>query len=83
MREFKALLVDKLKTFGATLQGRDLELFHARLCSDEAVRLVDVAERFGVTRERIRQIEERLKRRIRDYLEDGIGDIDVTDSAVQ
>jgi RNA polymerase sigma-32 factor len=81
MREFKALLVDKLKTFGATLQGRDLELFHDRLCNEEPARLVDVAERFGVSRERVRQIEERLKRRIRDYLEDEIGDIDVTDSA--
>ena len=83
MREFKALLVDKLKTFGATLQGRDLELFHDRLCNEEPARLVEMAERFGVSRERVRQIEDRLKRRIRDYLEDEIGEIDITDAVVQ
>jgi len=43
--------------------------------------LVQIAERFGVTRERVRQIEERLKRRLRQYLEGELGDaVQIDDS---
>jgi len=66
--EFGAILKEKLHAFGATLRDRDLEIFRDRLLNDEPATLVQIAERFGVTRERVRQIEERLKRRLRQYL---------------
>ncbi len=65
---------DKLHEFGATLRDRDLEIFRDRLLNDEPATLVQIAERFGVTRERVRQIEERLKKRLRQYLETELGD---------
>ena len=34
---------------------------------------MQIAERYGVTRERVRQIEERLKKRLRQYLEAELG----------
>jgi len=78
-REFNAVLADKLRTFGETLRGRDLEIFHERMLKDEPLRLAELAGRFGVTRERVRQLEDRLKKRLRDYLEDEIGDIEADD----
>jgi len=72
--EFGILLREKLQTFGATLRDRDLEIFRARLVNDEPATLVDLAVRFGVTRERVRQIECRLKGRLRTYLEAELGD---------
>jgi len=66
--EFGSILRDKLHEFGATLRDRDLEIFRDRLLNDEPATLVQIAERFGVTRERVRQIEERLKKRLRQYL---------------
>ena len=72
--EFKAVLADKLHDFGATLRDRDSEIFRDRLFNDEPAQLVQLAERFGVSRERVRQIEDRLKQRLRDYLEDELGD---------
>jgi RNA polymerase sigma-32 factor len=72
--EFGAILKEKLHTFGDTLRDRDLEIFRDRLLNDEPATLVQIAERFGVTRERVRQIEERLKRRLRQYLEGELGD---------
>jgi RNA polymerase sigma-32 factor len=72
--EFGAILKEKLHAFGATLRDRDLEIFRDRLLNDEPATLVQIAERFGVTRERVRQIEERLKRRLRQYLEGELGD---------
>jgi RNA polymerase sigma-32 factor len=72
--EFGAILKEKLHAFGETLRDRDLEIFRDRLLNDEPATLVQIAERFGVTRERVRQIEERLKRRLRQYLEGELGD---------
>jgi RNA polymerase sigma-32 factor len=79
--EFGAILKEKLHAFGDTLRDRDLEIFRDRLLNDEPATLVQIAERFGVTRERVRQIEERLKRRLRQYLEGELGDaVQIDDS---
>jgi len=72
--EFGEILREKLHAFGANLRDRDLEIFRDRLLNDEPATLVQIAERFGVTRERVRQIEERLKKRLRQYLEGELGD---------
>jgi RNA polymerase sigma-32 factor len=72
--EFGDILKRKLLAFGSTLRDRDLEIFRDRLLNDEPATLVQIAERFGVTRERVRQIEERLKKRLRQYLETELGD---------
>jgi len=72
--EFGSILRDKLHEFGATLRDRDLEIFRDRLLNDDPATLVQIAERFGVTRERVRQIEERLKKRLRQYLMSELGD---------
>jgi RNA polymerase sigma-32 factor len=80
--EFGEILRTKLHAFGATLRDRDLEIFRDRLLNDEPATLVQIAERFGVTRERVRQIEERLKKRLRQYLEGELGDaVEITDQA--
>jgi len=72
--EFSEILRAKLHTFGQTLRDRDLDIFRDRLLNEEPATLVQIAEKFGVTRERVRQIEERLKKRLRQYLEDELGD---------
>jgi RNA polymerase sigma-32 factor len=72
--EFGTLLRERLHTFGGMLRDRDLEIFQARLINDEPATLVELADRFGVTRERVRQIESRLKGRLRTYLETELGD---------
>jgi RNA polymerase sigma-32 factor len=81
--EFGAILKDKLHAFGETLRDRDLEIFRDRLLNDEPATLVQIAERFGVTRERVRQIEERLKRRLRQYLEGELGDAVQIDDSIE
>jgi len=72
--EFSEILRAKLHTFGQTLRDRDLDIFRDRLLNEEPATLVQIAEQFGVTRERVRQIEERLKKRLRQYLEAELGD---------
>ena len=72
--EFKRLLQSKLQRFGSTLDGRELEIFNTRLMSDEPVTLQDLGDRWGVSRERARQVEKRLVLRLREYLQDELGD---------
>lgn len=63
-----------LRAFGERLNGRDREIFQRRLLKEEPVTLETLAIRFGVTRERTRQLEAHLKSRIRTHLERELGD---------
>ena len=68
-REFKEILAEKLQRFGAELDGRELEIFNDRLISDEPVTLQELGDRWGVSRERARQLESRAKQKLRKHLE--------------
>ena len=72
--EFSQVLRSKLDVFEATLEGRDAQIFRQRLLSDEPITLSELAAEFAVTRERTRQLEQRLKTRIRQYLQRELGD---------
>jgi RNA polymerase sigma-32 factor len=72
--EFKRMLHDKLRKFGATLEGREAEIFTERLVADEPITLQDLGDRWGVSRERARQVEKRMVLRLRAYLQEELGD---------
>ncbi|HET6149204.1 MAG TPA: sigma-70 family RNA polymerase sigma factor [Polyangia bacterium] len=72
--EFAQAVGASLKGFGRTLHGRERAIYLRRLMSEEPETLAQLAARFGVTRERTRQVEQRLKGRIRDYLRNQLGD---------
>ena len=78
--ELHSLVKDKLKDFRATLVGKekDLAIFDLRLVSDDPLTLQDLGDKFGISRERVRQLEQRLLGRLRDYLKREMGD--ATDS---
>jgi RNA polymerase sigma-32 factor len=72
--EFQELLRKKLHDFGTTLIDRELDIFRERMLNDTPATLQEIGERYGVSRERARQIEERLKKKLRHYLEKELGD---------
>jgi RNA polymerase sigma-32 factor len=74
--ELQALLKEKLAEFRRTLEGKDKELaiFDERLVADEPLTLQELGDRFGISRERVRQLEQRLTGRLREYLRDEMGD---------
>ena len=72
--EFKDLLQEKLRRFGADLEGREQEIFRDRLMADDPITLQELGDRWGVSRERARQIEKRLVTRLRAYLQEELGD---------
>jgi RNA polymerase sigma-32 factor len=74
--EMQELLKEKLAEFRKTLEGKDKELaiFDQRLVADEPLTLQELGDRFGISRERVRQLEQRLTGRLRDYLREQMGD---------
>jgi RNA polymerase sigma-32 factor len=73
-REFSSLLQEKLRAFGKTLRGRDREIFELRTTAEEPLTLQEIGDRFGITRERARQIERRMMDRLKEYLKQELGD---------
>jgi RNA polymerase sigma-32 factor len=73
--ELQALLKDKLAQFRTTLSGKNKELaiFDERLVADDPLTLQELGDRFGISRERVRQLEQRLTGRLREYLKAEIG----------
>src|SRR5580698_9296666 len=73
--ELQALLKDRLAQFRTTLDGKSKELaiFDDRLVADEPLTLQELGDRFGISRERVRQLEQRLTGKLRDYLRAEIG----------
>ena len=76
-QEAKAILHDKLMLFRQQLKGKEAVIFDNRLLTDEPMTLQEIGDRFGISRERVRQLESRLKKNLKAYLEEEIDDIDL------
>lgn len=63
----------KLDTVYNDLTPRERYLVDHRLMSDSPATLEAVGHQFGITRERVRQIEERLKKRLRQHFAPEMG----------
>jgi RNA polymerase sigma-32 factor len=64
-KEELQLLRDKIKIIRADLSPKEILLLEERLLSEEPVTLQDIANRFGITREAVRQSEVRLLAKLR------------------
>ena len=57
------------------LNEKESTILTARLLGDEPLTLQDIADQFGISRERVRQIEVGLLKKMRKYLEQEVPDI--------
>ncbi len=80
--EYRQLLKEKIQDFAQDLKDKELYIFHKRLLTDSPLTLREIGEEFGISRERVRQIEERLKKKLKTYLtkefkdnKDGLADV--------
>ncbi|HEX6276682.1 MAG TPA: RNA polymerase factor sigma-32 [Polyangiaceae bacterium] len=72
--ELEELLKVQLDEFRKTLSGKDIAIFDKRLVADEPLTLQELGDEFGVSRERVRQLEARLTGKLREYLKKTLGD---------
>ncbi|MDP2104443.1 MAG: sigma-70 family RNA polymerase sigma factor, partial [Desulfobulbaceae bacterium] len=68
-REFIDWFRSEINTFKDTLSLREQVILCERLLAEEPRTLVNIAEQFGMSRERIRQIESKLMEKLRVLLE--------------
>ncbi len=67
--ETRSIYLEKLAEFVGTLAERDRKIFTMRWMKDDALTLQEVGEKLGITRERVRQLEARIIKNLREYLE--------------
>lgn len=72
--ELNKMLRDKLAEFGATLKGKEEQIFTQRMLTEEPRTLQELGDEFGVSRERVRQLEKRLHMKLKRYLADTLGE---------
>ncbi|HEX8703512.1 MAG TPA: RNA polymerase factor sigma-32, partial [Myxococcaceae bacterium] len=75
--ELKELFREKLAEFAKSLEGKERFIFENRLIADEPLTLQDIGDKYGVSRERARQIEAALINRMREYMREAIPDFDM------
>ncbi len=75
--DFYSKVHEIMQQFGASLTDpRELALWNRRLMSDNPITLADLGAEYHISKERIRQIEARLKERFKEYISQRIdGDI--------
>ncbi|MDH3392153.1 MAG: RNA polymerase factor sigma-32 [Desulfobulbaceae bacterium] len=74
-REIKERMYDLLNDLQKSLNDKEQMILQTRLLSDEPQTLQDIADIFGISRERVRQIEANLLKKMKKYLEQEVPDI--------
>jgi RNA polymerase sigma-32 factor len=72
--QLQEMLREHLEDFKTTLVGKELIIFERRMIADEPITLQELGEEFGVSRERVRQLEARLAGKLRAFLSERLGD---------
>jgi RNA polymerase sigma-32 factor len=74
--EWRVFSREKVEKFEHTLKDKELEIFRSRLLAEQPETLQEIGARFGISRERVRQIETRLKRRLKAFIKSEAADIE-------
>ena len=75
-KEIEELLHNKIEMFKKKMNKRELEIFNVRIFSDDPATLQEIGDRYGISRERVRQIEKSLIKKLREFFKREIPDFD-------
>ncbi|QTA82147.1 RNA polymerase sigma factor RpoH [Desulfonema limicola] len=75
-KEMDVLLHNKVAEFRKKLTSRELEIFDQRIFSDAPVTLQEIGDSYGISRERVRQVEKSVVTKMRDFFKREIIDFD-------
>jgi RNA polymerase sigma-32 factor len=75
--EQSELFKKALEEFVKELDEREVAIFRGRLLSENPRTLLEIGEDFKITKERARQIEEKIKKKLKDFLAEKYPDISV------
>jgi RNA polymerase sigma-32 factor len=73
-KEIELLLHNKISEFRKKMTTREIEIFELRIFSDNPVTLQEIGDRYGISRERVRQVEKNIIRKMREFFKREIPD---------
>jgi len=75
-QELGGMVKDRLSAFAANqiVDDRERVIWEDRMVATDPVSLSELGKRFGVSKERVRQVEARMKKRLKAFLEAELGD---------
>ena len=75
-KELKLLFREKLGEFSKTLNERDEDILRNRLLSEMPLTLEEIGRKYSITKERSRQLEARIIKRLRDFMKTELKDFE-------
>lgn len=75
-KEMDILLHNKISEFRKKLTKRELEIFNVRIFSENPATLQEIGDRYGISRERVRQVEKSIVVKMRDFFKREMLDFD-------
>lgn len=79
-RHEAAVLSNKLKEFKATLDDRDLYIFNHRVVADDPMSLQEIGDSCRISRERVRQVETRIVKKLRTHFQGSLAELGMQNS---
>ena len=76
-KEVDALLHNVVNKFKKNITDRELDIFNLRIFSDDPVTLQEIGDRYHISRERVRQIEKNIIKKMKVFFKKEIHDFDV------
>ncbi len=70
LKQFRQILNEKIENFKARLNPNEIEILNNRILSEDPLSLQEIGEQRGVTREAVRQAEQRLLKKFKTYIEE-------------
>ena len=66
--QLKEIFADHLDEFSQSLKGRDLEIYRERIIADSPVTLQELGDKYGISRERARQLEAKIIKNLKKFV---------------
>jgi RNA polymerase sigma-32 factor len=73
-KEIESLLHEKVADFRESLTERELEIFDQRIFAESPVTLQEIGERYHISRERVRQVEKNIIKKMKEFFKKEIPD---------
>jgi len=73
--QYRDLLRHKMDQFAKGLKDKELVIYRERLLNEDPLTLREIGDKYGISRERVRQIEERVKKKLKTYLNKELKDV--------
>jgi len=72
LKERVTLLREKLEEYRGTLSGKQRDIFDNRILSEDPLTLQDLGDKYNISRERVRQIQEKILMKAKEWLTEEI-----------